>query len=679
MSSNFFVVAFLLLVSYHTSVDAGLIAGFRPPSVPLITYDPYLSVWSSATSLTDNWPQLWDGTTKAFSGQIRIDGKAFRYMGDTSSGAAAGAMAQASVQVFPTRTIYVFREGGIQLTLTFTTPLLPNSLDLLSRPVTYITYDVISTDGKSHSVQLYYDNTAEIAVNQVSESVTWSRTDIAGGLRAMRIGTTAQNVVGQAGDGIGINWGYLYVASSNDSLQSMSNAQDARSSFVNNGKLPGDNTHVNVPASQDWPVLAVAWDLGSVGSQNVQKVLLVAYDDIVSLNYFGTKLKAYWTKTYSSITVLLSQAAKDYSSIAQQAKSFDEDLINKLTTAGGDEYATVASLSYRQTMAGTKMVWHPTQNAAWYFMKEISSDGDVSTVDVIFPACPLFLYLNPDLLALQLLPVLDYANNGTSNKYNLVWAPHHLGTWPIANIQTKDQENMPIEETANMLLMLAALEHRGAKTDLSKYWHLFTQWANYLVSALPDPENQLCTDDFEGPIPHDSNLALKGILGIAAYAQMAQTKGNATAYAYYLKIATGYASKWVTLSNPNKENHYRLRYDQEGWSLKYNMFFQYMLGQKVFDDSVIKAEIAYYLTQLHTYGVPLDVRNDYTKLDWESWVAALGSSSDFNKIIHGIYNFANGTPDRMPLSDWYFTSSGKQKGFRARTVVGGVYAKMLVK
>ncbi len=89
-------------------------------------------------------------------------------------------------------------------------------------------------------------------------------------------------------------------------------------------------------------------------------------------------------------------------------------------------------------------------------MKEISSDGDVSTVDVIFPAyvlfvlltlcvteviyrSPLFLYFNPSLLGLQLLPIFAYANNETSNPYSLVWAPHHLGTWPIADILTSNQ------------------------------------------------------------------------------------------------------------------------------------------------------------------------------------------------------------------------------------------------
>jgi hypothetical protein len=671
-------VVSLLAASY--SANAGLVPGFRPPAVPLITYDPYLSVWSMASNLTDSWPRLWDGTTKAFTGIIRVDGASFRFMGDSSGGSPAGIAHQLSVTVYPTRTVYVFEQAGVKLTLTFTTPLLPSSLEMLSRPVTYITYNVMSTDARQHSVQLYYDNTAEIAVDQVTEQVTWQRSNTGGGLRTMRIGTSAQPVMQKTGDGVGINWGYLYVAAENNGIQqSMANCQDARGGFVSNGKLPGDNTNMPTPANNNWPVLAVAWDLGSVGAQNVERVLLVAYDDIFSINYFGVKLQAYWRQLYGGdILRMLDQAWKDYSGVMNAAQQFDEQLIAKLSAAGGDEYATIASLSYRQTLAGTKMTWHPDLKHPWYFMKEISSDGDVSTVDVIFPASPLFLYFSPDLLALQLIPVLEYANNATPNHYNLAWAPHHLGTWPVANIQTNQQENMPIEETANMLMMLAALEHRKSKVDLSAYWKIYVQWADYLISALPDPENQLCTDDFEGPIPHDSNLALKGILGISSFAQMCQNRGNTTCYDYYMKVATGFAAKWVTLSNPDNSNHYRLRYDQPGWSLKYNMLFQYILGQKVFNQSVIDMEIAFYKTNLHAFGIPLDLRSDYTKLDWQSWIAAMGTDADFKTILHAIYRFANETPDRVPLSDWYFTSTAKQRGFQARTVVGGVYAKMIV-
>jgi hypothetical protein len=100
--------------------------------------------------------------------------------------------------------------------------------------------------------------------------------------------------------------------------------------------------------------------------------------------------------------------------------------VQDLEQAGGQKYATIAALAYRQCAGGTKLVWNTKEKKLWYFMKEISSDGDLSTVDVIYPASPFFLHFNPELLRLLLVPLLEYANNETSVLYNFPWAPHHL-------------------------------------------------------------------------------------------------------------------------------------------------------------------------------------------------------------------------------------------------------------
>jgi len=130
---------------------------------------------------------------------------------------------------------------------------------------------------------------------------------------------------------------------------------------------------------------------------------------------------------------------------------------------------------------------------------------------------------------------------------------------------------------------------------------------------------------------------------------------------------------------PKKTDHYRLRYDEPGWSLKYNMVFQNILDLDVFPASVMQQEIAYYLQNLHPYGIPLDVRSDYSKLDWQSWIAAQATNpSDFALIINSIYQFAQYTPQRVPLTDWYYTTQPNQQGFQARTVVGGLWAKAVL-
>jgi hypothetical protein len=148
-------------------------ASLRPPAVPLVTHDPYFSVWSNRDRLTDDWTRHWTGAIQAMCGMARIDGKPYRFLGPRPD--AAPAMEQVGLEVLPTRTLYHFRTGGVNLDLTFTTPALPQDLDVLSRPVTYITWDVRSTDGRKHQVSLYLDATAEWAVNRVDQPVEWSR------------------------------------------------------------------------------------------------------------------------------------------------------------------------------------------------------------------------------------------------------------------------------------------------------------------------------------------------------------------------------------------------------------------------------------------------------------------------------------------------------------------------
>ncbi len=669
----------LVLVAAQPSVRAQG-TQFRPPAVPLATHDPYLSVWSTRDRLGEDWPRHWTGAIHAMCGMVRIDGKPFRFMGAAPQGLPE--LPQMSVEVLPTRTLYRFETGGVRLGVTFTTPALPHDLDLLSRPVTYVTWDVQATDGKQHQVSVYFDATGEWVVNQASQPVAWSRPQVEG-LDVMRIGSQEQPVLAKAGDNLRIDWGHLYVARPNRDAGEEVIASDrtAREAFVAAGDLPdADDTRQPRPASQEWPVLAATFDFGEVGRKAESQHLLLAYDDLYSIEHMGRKLRPWWRRGGETAEGLLRTAEREYRDLARRCSRYDADLMRDLRAAGGEKYAELAALSFRQCLAAHKLA-AGADGTPLSFSKENFSNGCIATVDVTYPSSPFFLLLNPTLLKGQLIPILDYAQ---SPRWRFPFAPHDLGTYPKANGQVygggeRSEENqMPVEECGNMLVMVAALAKvEGHARFAERYWPVLTRWANYLREKGLDPENQLCTDDFAGHLAHNANLSLKAIEGIGGYAMLCEMLGKREEAAAYRKTAAEMARQWVVLAKDG--DHYRLTFDRPGtWSQKYNLVWDRILGLDLFPPAVARTEIAYYLKRQNRYGLPLDSRKGYTKLDWIVWSATMAEKrADFEALIAPVHRFAHETPNRVPLTDWYETTDGKQVGFQARSVVGGVFIKLL--
>lgn len=681
MAIFMFVVCFLL-VSVETAFgQSPLVSGFRPPSVPLVVVDPYLSIWSNADNLYDDITKHWSGAAIALTGMIRIDGKAYRFMSKTSD-LAQDVMTQVKLTVYPSQTVYVFEEIGVRLTVKFSTPAMADGDNPVTYPLTYISYKVDSIDDKTHNIQLYYDNTAEGTVSDVSEPVTWDRISVLPGQAAMRIGTAAQKYLGQGSDRI--NWGYWYVSVIIEGTvqTSIGYSTDVRTAFIQGDKLPPDDTNKPRPCSTNWPVLAVSWDIGMVvpNTTSAMRHLQIFYDQVYSISYFGTPMMPLWRHLYGNISGIVQKT--DYETITDMCDMLDLHVVMDLYKAGGDKYATFTSLAWRQAVGGLVAVWNDVLKTTWLFMKEISSDGDVSTVDVIYPASPIFVANNPDVLKLVLIPILEYANNNTKMygmdiPYTLPWAPHHLGHWPICDLSPNRQEQMPMEETGNMLIMIAAVVMK--KNDISflnTYWTLLKTWADNIAFSLPDPENQLCTDDFEGRSPHNVNLAAKGIVGLAAYSYLLKAKGDTEEAELYDKLNSFFVDFWMTKANDT--DHYQRQFDlPNSWSLKYNLLYQKILKFDLFNQSVFDVEEAYYMMNMSTYGIPLDDRHPYTKTDWLMWIAALGNDQQFEAISNAVYKFANETTDRSPFTDWYNVKTGRRQGFTARPVIGGLYAKLL--
>jgi len=643
-----------LLATLSSSVAAERL---RPPSVPLVACDPYFSIWSSADRLTATNTTHWTGKLHRLASLARIDGTAYRIMG--MEPADAPPLPQQHLTVLPTRTVYTFEGAGVALTLTFMTPALPDDLDVLSWPVTYLTYEFRATDGKAHDVTVSLDAAAEIAVNMPDQSVVWSAENIAG-LRVLRVGSKDQPVLAKRGDDIRIDWGYFHVAA------------------------PGPATIAEPPAS---PVVAsasphgrVTLPIGQVGAKPVSRWLMLAYDDLYSIQYMKQNLRPYWRRNGREAADLLKAAARDYASLRKRCAAFDAELMSDLTRAGGEKYAALCALAYRQCFAAGKFV-ADANGQPLQFCKENHSNGCISTSDVFYPMAPQFLLFGPTLAKSFLVPFMNYA---ASPRWRFPFAPHDLGTYPHANGQRygggeRTEENqMPVEESGNLLILMAAVAQMEGHADFAGlYWKQLEQWAEYLKAKGFDPENQLCTDDFAGHLAHNVNLSAKAICGLGAFGKLCEMRGEKAKAAAYAKLAKEFAARWVKEADDG--DHFRLAFDKPGtWSQKYNLIWDRILGLNLFPAEVARKEMAYYRKIQNKYGLPLDNRKDYTKLDWITWTATLTQDrGDFEALIGPIIRFINETPDRSPLTDWYWTQDAKKRGFTARPVIGGVFAQML--
>lgn len=631
----------------------------RAPAYPLITVDPYFSVWSPSNKLNESNTVHWTNSPNTISGVATVDGKKYRVIGNTASDIPA--MKQISSNCTAFSTIYTFEEGGARLTLTFSTPLLITDLALISRPVSYLEIKNESADGKRHDVKFELSVSEEICINLLKEeAVEYELIDL-GTLKSAKIGSKAQKILCQSGDDVRINWGYFYLTTSGKAWTAEQK----------------DETDGSVISS-----------VGATVEVKDSTLITFAYDDVSSIEYFGKHLNAYWKKDGSTILDQIKTAHKDYKTVMNRCNVFARDMFCDAVRAGGEKYAEILELAYRQVIAAHKLVLD-TEGNPLFISKECFSNGCAATVDVTYPSTPLFLIYNPELVKAMLRPIYKYAR---SEEWTFDFAPHDVGQYPLLNGQVYGENalhmQMPVEECGNMIIMEAAISLATKSTSFAdEHFELLETWVKYLIENGKDPENQLCTDDFAGHLAHNCNLSLKAIMGIASLGILYGLKKNKREERKYLSLARAMADDWAKRAS-NGDGSYRLAFDKpDTFSMKYNIVWDKLFGTDIMSKTVIESEFASYRSKMHPYGLPLDSRMPYTKSDWLVWTATLTDNRDaFIDFVEPLWTFYNYSPSRVPMTDWYYTitgehrasrSSGFRTSFRNRTVQGGLFIKLM--
>jgi hypothetical protein len=631
----------------------------RAPAIPLITVDPYFSVWSRDTLLNAAPTMHWTGANNTIIGVVVVDGKTYSFLGYERN---LHKLNQVSLDITALSTVAVFDNDEITLNATFTTPVLPDCYEHLTRPVSYLELSYTSKDGKAHDVMAHVRLTEELCLNRAGQSPVETAEVHLNGVHGMRMGNTEQKPLNRSGDDLRIDWGYVYLAAVGDDI------------VTDLSKAPQPIRPINM-RKQEFISVSTAMTEGK------SSLILFAYDDIESIEYFHKPLRSYWNRNGKSIETAIQEAADEYTVLKSKCDEFSASLFADAKTAGGEQYAEMLALAYRQVIAAHKLVLDENGEILW-ISKECFSNGCAATVDVSYPSIPMFLLYNPELVKGMMRPVYRYAE---TEEWVFDFAPHDVGQYPLLNGQVYGQNalkyQMPVEECGNMLVMETNVALATGSADFAaKHLDLLVGWCEYLIKYGADPADQLCTDDFAGHLAHNCNLSLKAIMGIQGMSMLMGMLGRDEDAAKYRKIAEEMTATWMATAR-NSDGSTNLAFDQPNtFSMKYNMVWDKVWGTGLFTQEFRDEELRNNRKHFNRYGLPLDNRSDYTKSDWWVWVASMASKkADFVTFVRPLWQAFNDSVSRVPMTDWFDTVTAREVTFQHRSVQGGLFMQVVMK
>ena len=625
------------------------------PSYPLITVDPYFSIWSRNNNLSEGDTELWCGMKKRLTGLITVDSVTYSFLGQ----AQAEPIPQTACTVTPFATEYTFATEHLRLKVTFWTPLLFEDLHLMSMPCSFVDYSVESLDGKSHAVTISLSAGAEFVYDGEKKPVSAEIVEHKSVTYA-RLGQTAQKPLSASGDLVSADWGYLCL-------------QGGEYSFGKTDREAITATH--------------RFQLDKAKTATT----ILAFDDIVSIEYFGEQLRGLWTERFAEIGEAITYCAQNREALWKKLQAQEARMLADAADFGED-YKKILTAAARQVLAAHKLVRN-SNGQLLYLSKECNSNGCINTVDVSYPAVPMFLLYRPELVKAMLTGVFAFSR---SPVWQARYAPHDIGTYPHADGQVygiKDESDkrhiflgrdfavfdenlqMPVEECGNMLILSYAYYFiTKDSSQMAENYDLLKTWADYLKEQGIVLQNQLCTDDFAGHSEKNVNLAIKSIMGLASFAKISDVLGKPN---NFFSVAKDYAEQLSSYRTSSGYLPFSL--DQpDRWSLKYNLVWDLLFDFHLFEADLYEAETQKYRRELDPYGIPIDNRKHFAKTDWMLWAACLdktGENIDLFSIR--ICRFLRETEDKQCFSDWYDSVLAKGCGFCHRSVQGGLWMPVL--
>lgn len=556
---------------------------------------------------------------------------------------------QRDVDIQATQTHYEFTCSDVVLKLSFTAPLIMNDLEVMSRPINYISYEVASLDNREHEMEIYFELAPEKAFGG-DEIQFEEESDFV----FLKAGYSDQKVWVNSSEAAP-SWGYFYMATDKkNATYAIGDAMSMRREFMEKGYLTLKNTSGRGCSA------TISQKLGK--AKQASGKIMVGFDGIYTIQYFGDNLRPYWNKKgNTTIEKKLVVAYKEYEEIILKSNQFDNQLMHNTLCAGGKEYAELCALIYRKAIIPLQL--SEIANGDLVFFTK-----DVGPVDVYFSLAPIFLCYNPELVEALLNPFFYYSESG---KWVEPYPAHNLGDYPLLNGQTYE-EDMPTDDARSLLILTAALAKiKGNPAYAERHWTVLSRWADYLLIHGVDTEGQLYYDDFAKHCTYDANLFIKVVLGIASYGYLAEITGRKELARTYTDKAREMAVEWEKKLAAG--NHYRLAAKDDTWNQKYNIVWDEILELNIFSDSIAEGEVDSYLTQLNEYGLPQNFRQEYINAIWLATLAT--DSLDFRKMMIPLYRSMNKKTDRFQMSE--YAKENSCVNVKEGGVVGGCYLKLL--